>query len=145
MASRDDLLAEIAREESRLVGLRTEVETAKARIAGLREQLAALPVSQVPRQPGLVCDVTNVPATNAAKVDLFRSLFRGRDDVFPRRWENVKKGKSGYSPACENEWEWGLCAKKGPGAGKRVTCGECSNQAFIPVSNEEVAKHLRGD
>ncbi len=97
-------------------------------------------------QPKLIPDVANVPATNAAKVDLFRSLFRGRDDVFPRRWENEKKGKSGYSPACENEWEWGLCEKKkGPGAGKRATCGACPNQAFIAVSAEEIAKHLRGE
>lgn len=146
MPSREDLLAEIAREESRLAELRTEVETAAARLAGLREQLAALPVVQVLLQPRLIADVAIAPATNAAKVDLFRSLFRGRDDVFPRRWENEKKGKSGYSPACDNEWEWGLCEKKwSPGAGRRATCGECPNQAFIPVSDNEVAKHLRGD
>jgi hypothetical protein len=144
--SREDLLAEIAREESRLVDLRAEVETAATRLAGLREQLATLPVVHVQIQPKLIPDVANVPATNAAKVGLFRSLFRGRDDVFPRRWENEKKGKSGYSPACDNEWEWGLCEKKkGPGAGKRATCGECPNQAFITVSAEEIAKHLRGD
>ena len=35
--------------------------------------------------------------------------------------------------------------KKGPGGGKRATCGECPNRAFIPVSAEELAKHLRGD
>jgi superfamily II DNA or RNA helicase len=146
MPSREDLLAEIAREESRLADLRAEVETAAARLAGLREQLAALPAVQVPLQPKLIPDVSIAPATNAAKVDLFRSLFRGRDDVFPRRWENEKKGKSGYSPACDNEWEWGLCEKKkGPGAAKRATCGECPNQAFIPVSDKEVAKHLKGD
>jgi hypothetical protein len=148
MPSREDLLAEIAREESQLVDLRAEVETTAARLAGLREQLAALPVVPVPVpvQPKLIPDVTNVPATNAAKVDLFLSLFRGRDDVFSRRWENEKKGKSGYSPACDNEWEWGLCEKKkSPGAGKRATCGECPNQAFIAVSAEEIAKHLRGD
>lgn len=146
MPSREDLLAEIAREESRLVDLKAEVETAAARLAGLREQLATLPMVQVPIQPRLIADVAIAPATNAAKVGLFRSLFRGRDDVFPSRWENEKTGKSGYSPACDNEWEWGLCEKKkSPGAGKRATCGECSNQAFIAVSDEEVAKHLRGD
>lgn len=146
MPSREDLLAEIAREESRLVDLKAEVETAAARLAGLREQLTSLPTVQVPIQPRLIADVAIAPATNAAKVNLFRALFRGRDDVFPRRWENEKKGKSGYSPACDNEWEWGLCEKKrSPGPGKRATCGECSNQAFIAVSDEEVAKHLRGD
>jgi hypothetical protein len=29
---------------------------------------------------------------------LFRSLFRGRDDVYARRWEN-ESGGSGYVPA----------------------------------------------
>ena len=146
MPSREGLLAEIARGESRLVDLKAEVETAAARLAGLCGQLAALPVVHVPIQPKLIADVANALATNAAKVDLFRSLFRGRDDVFARRWENEKKGKSGYSPACENEWEWGLCEKKkGPGAGKRTTCGECPNQAFVPVSNDGIARHLRGD
>ena len=43
-----------------------------------------------------------------AKIALFRSLFRGRDDVYPRRFENRKTGKSGYAPACGNEWVTGL-------------------------------------
>ena len=38
------------------------------------------------------------------KVALFRRLFRGRTDVFPIRWESKTSGKSGYSPACANEW-----------------------------------------
>jgi len=32
------------------------------------------------------------------KVKLFRSLFRGRDDVYAIRWDG-RNGKSGYSPA----------------------------------------------
>ena len=82
--------------------------------------------------------------TNAAKVAVFRSLFRGPKNIFPRRRENAKKGKSGYSPACVNEWEYGMCKKKGPDAGRRATCGECPNQAFVRVTDEEIAKHLRG-
>ena len=145
MPSREDLLAEIAREESRLAVLKAEVDATSARLAGLREQLAALPALQAPIRPKLIAPAGNVRATNGAKVVLFRSLFRGRDDLFPRRWENERTGKSGYSPACNNEWKWGLCEKKkGPGAGKRATCGECPGRAFIPVSNGEVAKHLRG-
>ncbi len=35
----------------------------------------------------------------ADKVTLFRSLFRGRDDVYPRLWTNAKSGKRGYAPA----------------------------------------------
>ena len=43
-------------------------------------------------------------STNAEKIALFRSLFVGREDAFARRYENVKKGTSGYSPCCRNQW-----------------------------------------
>jgi hypothetical protein len=46
-----------------------------------------------------------------AKITLFRSLFRERDDVYPRRLESRRTGKSGYQPACANEWICGLCEK----------------------------------
>jgi hypothetical protein len=74
----------------------------------------------------------------AAKVRLFRSLFRGRDDVFPTRWENARNGRSGYSPACRNEWVGGLCEKP------RVRCGACPHQAFIEVTDRIVHEHLAG-
>ena len=45
------------------------------------------------------------------KIALFRSLFRGREDVYARRWQSIKTGKSGYSPACGNEWQPGVCPK----------------------------------
>jgi hypothetical protein len=45
------------------------------------------------------------------KIRLFRSLFRGREDVYPRRFESRKTGKSGYAPACANEWVKGICEK----------------------------------
>ncbi|CAG9180629.1 hypothetical protein LMG23992_04290 [Cupriavidus laharis] len=38
------------------------------------------------------------------KVALFRQLFRGRTDAYPIRWESKSTGKSGYAPACANEW-----------------------------------------
>ena len=48
----------------------------------------------------------------AAKIALFRSLFRGREDVYPRRFESRKTGKSGYAPACANEWVQGMFADR---------------------------------
>ena len=74
----------------------------------------------------------------AEKIALFRKLFAGRSDVFPARWKNRNTGKSGYAPACANEWVRGVSEKP------RVRCGECPNQAFIPVSDKEIAGHLRG-
>lgn len=45
------------------------------------------------------------------KVALLRRLFRGRADVYPVRWESKSTGKSGYAPACANEWRAGVCEK----------------------------------
>lgn len=73
------------------------------------------------------------------KINIFMSLFRGRDDVFPKRWDNQKTGKSGYSPACQNEWVRGVCKKP------QIKCSDCPNQAFIPVSEQVMRKHLTGE
>jgi hypothetical protein len=73
-----------------------------------------------------------------SKIALFRSLFRGRDDVYPRRFENRRTGKSGYAPACGNEWAVGLCEKP------RIKCAACVNQRFLPVTDEVVRWHLSG-
>ncbi len=72
------------------------------------------------------------------KIALFRSLFRGRDDVYPRRFENRRTGKSGYAPACGNEWVAGVCEKP------RVKCAACSHQRFLPVTDDVVRWHLSG-
>lgn len=74
----------------------------------------------------------------AAKIALFRSLFRGRDDVYPRRFESRKTGRSGYSPACANEWARGLCDKPA------VRCSECPNRRFLPLTDETIREHLAG-
>jgi len=79
-----------------------------------------------------------VVSTAAEKITLFRRLFAGRSEVFPVRWENRNTGKSGYAPACANEWIRGVCGKP------QVKCGECPNQAFIPLSDNVIASHLRG-
>jgi len=73
------------------------------------------------------------------KIKIFMNLFRGRTEVFPKRWDNTKTGKSGYSPACANEWTRGTCNKP------RIKCSECPNQAFIPLTEEIVRKHLGGE
>lgn len=67
------------------------------------------------------------------------NLFKGREDVFPKRWDNTKTGKSGYSPACYNEWIPRKCNKP------KIKCSECPNQAFIPLTKDIVRKHLAGE
>src|SRR3972149_9505054 len=71
-----------------------------------------------------------------AKIALFRSLFRGRDDVYPRRFESQRTGKSGYAPACANEWVRGICEKP------RIKCADCPHRRFLPVTDEGVGGHL---
>jgi superfamily II DNA or RNA helicase/very-short-patch-repair endonuclease len=73
-----------------------------------------------------------------AKIKLFRSLFCGRTDVFPVRFESKRTGKAGYSPACENEWVPGVCDKP------RIRCADCPNRRFIPVTDEVIRWHLSG-
>ena len=73
-----------------------------------------------------------------AKINLFRALFRGREDVYPRRFESRRTGKAGYQPACANEWVRGVCEKP------RVKCGECPRQRFLPVTNDAIRWHLSG-
>ena len=72
------------------------------------------------------------------KIALFRSLFRGRDDVFSRHFQNRKTQKTGYAPACKNEWVRNVCAKP------KIKCLDCGNRQFIPVTDEVVFWHLRG-
>ena len=43
------------------------------------------------------------------KIDLYKSFFSGRQDVFALRWFNAKTQKSGYSPVCGNKWSLGKC------------------------------------
>ncbi|MGL5016756.1 MAG: TOTE conflict system archaeo-eukaryotic primase domain-containing protein [Luteolibacter sp.] len=74
----------------------------------------------------------------AGKIALFRSLFRGRDDVYPRRFESKKTGRTGYAPACGNEWVRGICEKP------RIKCGDCPHRAFLPVTDEVIRWHLSG-
>ncbi|MBR4656371.1 MAG: DEAD/DEAH box helicase family protein [Oscillospiraceae bacterium] len=73
------------------------------------------------------------------KITLFRSLFFGREDVFARRWQSQKTGKSGYSPACANEWKPGVCPKP------KGTCGKCKARQLLPLSDIVVERHLRGN
>ena len=72
------------------------------------------------------------------KIALFRSLFKGREDVYPRRFESKKTGRAGYAPACGNEWVRGICEKP------RIKCGDCPHRAFLPVTDEVIRWHLSG-
>ncbi len=77
------------------------------------------------------------PESNEEKADLFLALFRGREDIYPKRWENNKTNRSGYSPVCENEWAKPICQKP------TIKCGG-RYQKFSPLNSLAVGAHLRG-
>lgn len=121
----DELAQELAR-------LRNE----NSRLAGLLDAHGiAWRVTQPATAPAAAA--APAPLTTDEKVALFRRLFRGRTDVYPVRWES-KAGKSGYSPACANEWRSGVCEKP------RIKCADCSHRLLIPLTDQTIYDHLAG-
>ena len=120
----DRLLAETEGELARLNTRRAEL---LAQITALqREKTELLYTQEAPSQSPNLPSVTN-QSPQEAKVALFRSLFRGREDVYPKRFESLKTGKTGYQPACRNAW---------------VEKPEL--REFLPVTDDVVRNHLLG-
>ncbi|MBN1930531.1 MAG: DEAD/DEAH box helicase family protein [Desulfobacterales bacterium] len=74
-----------------------------------------------------------------AKIHLFMSLFKGRSDVYAKRWENKNKGTSGYSPVCLNQWQAGVCKKP------KISCSKCKNKDYAALDENAIENHLRGN
>jgi hypothetical protein len=104
----------------------------------LTERISALERPSEVVTPRSAVARVNSASSNAEKVALFRTLFAGRSDVYSKRWENTKSGRSGYAPACSNEWVAGICNKP------EIRCGACMHQAFLPLSAAVIERHLRG-
>ncbi len=119
-----DPSAELKAENARLVAL------LEANGIQWRVETEHVPAASMPESSRL---------STGEKVALFRRLFRGRTDVYPIRWESKSTAKSGYSPACANEWRAGVCEKP------RIKCGDCSNRSLIPLSDAVIYDHLTGD
>lgn len=134
--SRDSLAKEIAEQEAKLATLYRERAAVRSQLEQLRTELSALDSGKDRRDAAPSSSRSSM--TSAEKVALFRSLFRGRDDVYPRLWENSRTGRKGYAPACANEWVRSVCEKP------RVKCRECPHQAFLPVSDQTIVDHLQG-
>ena len=122
--------AEIAAAHVQLAELDQRREVVARRLADLN-RLRAAGSADAPIASG-----TELSA--ASKIEVFRDLFRGRQDVFAVRWENRAKGRGGYSPRCGNEWKPGVCHKP------KVRCGRCTNQAFVSLGDRELLAHLQG-
>ncbi|MCD6296981.1 MAG: DEAD/DEAH box helicase family protein [Deltaproteobacteria bacterium] len=90
-----------------------------------------------PKDSTLFSGVNN-RSDSISKIRLFMSLFKGRDDVYAKKWENKKKATSGYSPVCLNQWQAGLCGKP------KVPCSKCTNQLYDVLNEHVIEDHLRG-
>src|ERR1700733_14848140 len=134
IAHPDDIAREISVLRDRLSSLNQE----RSEIADRLSVLEHAQIAEATRHPTQLTARVTAASSTAEKITLFRSLFRGREEVFPRRWENAQSGKAGYSPVCRNEWVRGVCGKP------QVKCGECPNQAFVPFGDDVLRSHLVG-
>jgi len=133
----DDIHGSIQRVRERLLVVERERNELLRQLDAIERQafLDAPPVTGTPLgQPASAA----VPATPDERVALFLKLFRCRASVYPKMWENKKKGTKGYSPACDNEWQRNVCEKP------RVKCSECRHQAFRPLDETAAKEHLLG-
>lgn len=120
-----------------------ELESENNRLLEENDRLRRQPGSaEIPNEnveiPVIEVTLINKYSSSTEKIELFRSLFKGRDEVFARRWQSVSTGKSGYQPVCENEWADGLCDKR------KYKCSNCPNRLLKPLTDEDVYKHLEG-
>ncbi len=133
--------------------LKTECAQLRAENTKLREKLDSLCIrygielpdednssdvaSEAEKTEEISPAVTNC-STSEEKIELFMSLFRGREDVCAKRWHSEKSGKSGYQPVCLNEWNTWLCDKR------KTKCADCKNRKFAPLTENVIRKHLQG-
>jgi len=114
--------------------LEAENAALKARLSLYEPQNNPSPKLMSPEITTTLIDYKSAPDK---KVALFSSLFIARTDVFATRWQN-KQGKSGYTPACQNEWKRGICKKP------NVTCSRCNNKLYHTLNNSVISDHLSG-
>ena len=80
----------------------------------------------------------NQASDSFSKIHLFMSLFKGREDVYAKRWENPKKNSAGYAPVCLNQWRPGICGKP------KIPCSKCNNTSYAELNETAIENHLRG-
>lgn len=124
MHSPDEQISALESEIAQLESLLMQKKTKLASLRNLSETASAV-------------SVTNDSGPDE-KIKLFRSLFRGREDVFALHFESKKSGKSGYRPACKNEWVHGVCEKP------NIKCKDCPKKDYYPVTDDEIKFHLLG-
>lgn len=125
-------------DSSEINALHSELELLRQENTEFRKQLGMTVAEQTPvydtKAPELPLLAESLPAvTNISsieeKIRLFRSLFRGREDVYAAYWQNDRTGKKGYSPACEDPWS----LRKG------------QPRKYLPLTDQVINDHLSGN
>ena len=129
--------------------LKSEIESLKTQL-GIKESQDSLDMISN-RELSADHNLTNDEMSNDAlslnvnnisepdeKIKLFMSLFRGREDVYAKRWTSLRKGTAGYSPFCLNEWMDDLCWKP------KGNCNNCPNKDYAILDENVIDMHLRG-
>jgi len=81
--------------------------------------------------------ITN-QSSESEKIALFRRLFKGREDVYARRYESMRTGKTGYYPASSNPWAMG--GRKKPD----TATADLDDRDFLPLTDDVIRNHLLG-
>ena len=113
--------------------------------ARLRRLLAvhSIPIPQLPTENPPTKTVEPAPPVDKEerarqRIALFRSVFRGREDVYARRWENAD-GRHGYMPAVVKDWK--AINKSRPEDRKKV---DQKTRKFLPLTDGVIEDHLLG-
>ncbi|WP_026691482.1 TOTE conflict system archaeo-eukaryotic primase domain-containing protein [Alteribacter aurantiacus] len=110
-----------------------ECEELRKENARLRALLQEQDIAPKPRQP-----LKSNAEVIQERLSIFKGLFKGRTDVFPKRWES-KSGRTGYSPACDHQWHPTLCKKP------QIKCIDCKRRKLTPMTDKVIFDHLKGE
>ena len=72
----------------------------------------------------------DIQSSPEEKINFFMNLFRGREDVYPTRWQNLHKGISGYAPVYVRN---------------RGEIIEKNDREYLPVTTNVIEAHLSGE
>ena len=94
--------------------------------------------NEAPSPAGELLGERTVPDKAAQRPALFRSLFRGREDVYAVRWEKPD-GRAGYAPKADRDWKAYLGARE---SDRRKV--DRQTRKLRPLTDDVVRGHLMG-
>lgn len=142
MQDQRDLRARLERALAEERRLRDEIEQLKGTLAQHSIPWPEPKAPQHPRDRRLPApsDIAHFGtlSDNQAKVARFRSLFRGREDVYAEAWR-TKDGTWAYRPACKKNWLAVLASR--PEEHKKV---DRQTRILYPLTDDVIRQHLTG-